>query len=110
MTEALFYRNNAGGELLFAPSNLFGLLPGPDIKIFLAKEGNNNSPIRELASSQRRKRLLRRLRAFVLEVNLANAVVLSRSGGGARHLDLGDGSVFGAFLFDVFENFCRRSQ
>lgn len=81
-------------------------LPSTNIKILLPKERSHNRAIRELPSRQRSKCLLRTSRLLVLDIDLADTVVLPAAACGARHLDFEQGAVFGGFFFYVFEDLC----
>ena len=80
-------------------------LPRINIKVLLAKERNDDRTIGELPARQRRQRLLRRLGLLVLDIDLADAVILPVAGRGTGHLDVEHGAVLGAFVFDVVEDF-----
>ncbi len=91
-------------SLLTTPS----ILPSPNVEVLFSIERSHDRTIREFAPCQRRESLLRRLGFLVLNVDLPNPVAGPTAAVGTRHLDVEEGAVFGAFLFDVEEDFCSH--
>ena len=82
------------------------ILPSTNVEVLLAIHSDHDRAIGELAASQCRERLLRRLGSVVLDVDLANTVALAAAACRAWHLDLKNRAVLGTFFLDVLEDFC----
>ena len=76
-----------------------------NVEALLEELSSDNGSPRELATGKRLDSLLCRVGILVLDVDLANTEV-DASSSRAGDLDLDDGAVFAALLFDIFLNFC----
>lgn len=83
------------------------ILPGVNIEVLLAKVCDNDCSVGELSACQCSQCLCGVLRRLVLEIDFAYASALARTTRGSRHLDVEQRTIFGTFLLDIFENFCK---
>jgi hypothetical protein len=79
-------------------------LPSIDVKELLREEGRHDSAPSEGLAGQALESPLCGLYIFVLDVDFANTGVVA-SAAGTRNLDLENGTIVPAALFDVLTNF-----
>lgn len=82
-------------------------LPGIHVEVLLAEVRCHDSSVCELSARQCGQCLCCARGLLVLEINLTDAIVLSRATGRPRHLDLKKGAVLSNFFLHILKDFCE---